>query len=68
LAVPGLFFNAFFRNRITRIAMDTANIADDLLTQMYHNSKRPSAPVVATTVPPAPDPRSSTPTQAISTK
>ena len=44
IAVPGLFFNAFFRNRITRIAMDTANIADDLLTQMYHNSKRP-APV-----------------------
>jgi biopolymer transport protein ExbB len=46
LAVPGLFFNAFFRNRITRIAMDTANIADDLLTQMYHNSKKP-APVPA---------------------
>jgi biopolymer transport protein ExbB len=40
IAVPGLFFNAFFRNRITRISMDTANIADDLLTQMYHNSKK----------------------------
>jgi biopolymer transport protein ExbB len=52
LAVPGLFFNAFFRNRITRIAMDTANIADDLLTQMYHNSKKPAAPVAA----PAPAP------------
>jgi hypothetical protein len=23
--------------------MDTANVADDLLTQMYHNSKRPPA-------------------------
>jgi biopolymer transport protein ExbB len=46
IAVPGLFFNAFFRNRITRLSMDTANIADDLLTQMYHNSKRP-APAAA---------------------
>jgi biopolymer transport protein ExbB len=41
IAVPGLFFNAFFRNRITRISMDVANIADDLLTQMYHSSKKP---------------------------
>jgi hypothetical protein len=22
--------------------METANVADDLLTQMYHNSKRPA--------------------------
>jgi hypothetical protein len=34
--------------------MDTANIADDLLTQMYHNSKKaavavPAAPATATT-------------------
>src|SRR5205085_12144472 len=43
IAVPGLFFNAFFRNRITRIAIDTANIADDLVTQLYHHSKRPVA-------------------------
>jgi biopolymer transport protein ExbB len=54
IAVPGLFFNAFFRNRITRISMDTANIADDLLTQMYHNSKKaavspvPAAPTTTT--------------------
>lgn len=48
IAVPGLFFNAFFRNRITRIAMDTSNIADDLLTQMYHNSKKPAAPTPPT--------------------
>jgi len=67
LAVPGLFFNAFFRNRITRISMDTANIADDLLTQMYHNSKRPSAPVVAAAAPPL-DPRATTPTQAMQAK
>ena len=43
IAVPGLFFNAFFRNRITRISMDVVNIADDLLTQMYHGSKRAAA-------------------------
>jgi biopolymer transport protein ExbB len=24
--------------------MDVGNIADDLLTQMYHNSKKPAAP------------------------
>lgn len=48
LAVPAIFFNAFFRNRIIRVSMDTGNIADDLLTQMYHNSKRPaSAPGAA---------------------
>jgi biopolymer transport protein ExbB len=40
LAVPAIFCHALFRNRLTRISMDTANIADDLLTQMYHNSKR----------------------------
>jgi len=44
LSVPAIFFNAFFKNRITRITMDTEHIADDLLTQMYHNSKKPGAP------------------------
>jgi biopolymer transport protein ExbB len=44
LAVPAIFCHAFFRNRLVRMGMDTANIADDLLTQIYHNSKRP-APV-----------------------
>jgi biopolymer transport protein ExbB len=52
IAVPGLFFNAFFRNRITRISMDTANIADDLLTQMYHNSKKPAVAAVPVASPP----------------
>ncbi len=41
LAVPAIFCHAFFRNRLLRMGMDTANVADDLLTQMYHNSKRP---------------------------
>jgi biopolymer transport protein ExbB len=48
LAVPAIFCHAFFRNRITRITMETANVADDLLTQMYHNSKpRAGTPVGA---------------------
>lgn len=42
IAVPAIFCHAFFRNRLIRIAMDTANVADDLLTQMFHNSKRPA--------------------------
>ena len=42
LSVPAIFCHAFFKNRLTRISMDTANIADDLLTQMYHNSKKPA--------------------------
>src|SRR5262245_59700502 len=44
ISVPAIFFNAFFRNRITRVCMDVGHIADDLLTQMYHNSKKPAAP------------------------
>jgi biopolymer transport protein ExbB len=63
IAVPGLFFNAFFRNRITRISMDTANIADDLLTQMYHNSKKPAPPTPST-----PDVRTPTGSSAVPSK
>ena len=44
LSVPAIFCHTFFKNRLTRISMDTANIADDLLTQMYHNSKKPAPP------------------------
>jgi len=44
LAVPAIFFNAFFKNRIVHVSMDCDNIADDLLTQMYHNSKKPGPP------------------------
>ncbi len=42
LSVPAIFSHTFFKNRLTRISMDTANVADDLLTQMYHNSKKPA--------------------------
>lgn len=51
LSVPAIFFHTFYRNRVIRLAMDTSNVADDLLTQMYHNSKKaggpPSSPEVA---------------------
>lgn len=56
LAVPAIFFHAFFRNRLIRISMDSANLADELLTQMYHFSRRPApaetraAPATATPV------------------
>jgi biopolymer transport protein ExbB len=57
IAVPAIFFNAFFKNRITRVCMDVGHIADDLLTQMYHNSKKPApaaaAPPAGTAPPPA---------------
>ena len=54
LSVPAIFAHAFFRNRLIRITMDVANIADDLLTQMYHNSKKPAVPEAPA---PAADPR-----------
>jgi biopolymer transport protein ExbB len=47
MAVPAIFCQAFFHTRLVRIAMDTSNLADDLLTQMYHNSKRPPVPTAA---------------------
>jgi biopolymer transport protein ExbB len=40
ISVPAIFCHAFFRNRLVRITMDASNVADDLLTQMYHNSKK----------------------------
>jgi biopolymer transport protein ExbB len=57
LAVPAIFCHSLFKNRLIRIAMDVQNIADDLLTQMYHNSKRPgAAPMNAQQRAPAPAP------------
>lgn len=50
VAVPAIFFFTFFKNRLTAIAMNTTNLADDLLTQMFHNSKR-TAPGGATAGP-----------------
>ena len=50
--MPAIFFNAFYRNRITRVCMDVGHIADDLLTQMYHNSKKATTPSPSTTATP----------------
>lgn len=40
LAVPAIFCHQMFRSRLTRISMDVGSIADDLLTQMFHNSRQ----------------------------
>ncbi len=45
IAVPAIAFNTYFRNRITQVSLDVGNVSDDLLTQMYHNSKKPGGPV-----------------------
>jgi biopolymer transport protein ExbB len=48
IAVPAIFCHALFKNRLTRIAMDAANLSDDLLTQMYHNSRKAASTTSAT--------------------
>jgi biopolymer transport protein ExbB len=56
ISVPAIFCYSFFKNRLVRISMDTSNLADDLLTQMYHNSKKVAAeaePAPARTTAPA---------------
>jgi biopolymer transport protein ExbB len=55
LSVPAIFCHAFFRNRLIKLSHDTGNVADDLLTQMYHNSKK--APTAAGSAEMAPEPR-----------
>ncbi len=40
IACPAIFFFTFFKNRLTGISVNVSNLADDLLTQMYHNSKK----------------------------
>jgi biopolymer transport protein ExbB len=51
IALPAIALNTFFRNRITQVSMDVGPVAEDLLTQMYHNSKKappgPGAPAPA---------------------
>jgi biopolymer transport protein ExbB len=48
ISVPAIFFYTFFKNRLTAISTNTSNLADDLLTQMYHNSRK-AAPTQAPT-------------------
>jgi len=61
ISVPAIFFHAFFRNRLIRIAMETGAVADDLLTQMYYNSRRAAANTPPT-VEAVPQPVAKTPT------
>ncbi len=57
MSVPAIFFHAFFKNRLIRITHDAGNVADDLLTQMYYNSKKPApAAEVADTLAAVPPP------------
>jgi biopolymer transport protein ExbB len=67
LAVPSIFFNAFFKNRIIHVSMDCGNIADDLLTQMYHNSKKagPTGGVPTAAAAAPSDPRGITPVKPV---
>ena len=51
IAVPAIAMNTFFRNRITQVSLDVSHVADDLLTQMYHNSKKPPAGAAPAAVP-----------------
>jgi len=38
ISVPAIFCYTFFRNRLVRLTMDAGNLADDLLTQIYHHA------------------------------
>src|SRR5262249_51705858 len=50
IACPAIFFFTFFKNRLTNISVNVSNLADDLLTQMYHNSKKTGGPTAETSV------------------
>jgi len=53
LAVPAIFCHAFFRNRLVKIANEAASIADDLLTQMFHFSRKSAPPEPRTAAAPS---------------
>lgn len=44
MAGPCIFGQVFFSNRLVQIDLDVRLITDDMLTQMYHNSKKVVAP------------------------
>ena len=43
ISVPAIFCYTFFRNRLVRVTLEVGNLADDLLTQMYHQSQNEPA-------------------------
>lgn len=51
ISVPAIFFFTFFKNRLTALSNNTGNLADDLLTQMYHNTKKPAEKPAAAPAP-----------------
>ncbi len=66
LSLPAIVAHQFFKNRLSAVTQDTANIGDDLLTQMYHNSKKPNpAPTQPATVTVVPDTRQATGVKAV---
>jgi biopolymer transport protein ExbB len=42
LSLPAIFFHALFKNRLVKLTHEAGTVADDLLTQMYYNSKKPA--------------------------
>jgi biopolymer transport protein ExbB len=64
IAVPAIAFNTYFRNRITQLMLEVGHVADDLLTQMYPNSKKPGVPASPATAMPAAPVAAATPVAA----
>jgi biopolymer transport protein ExbB len=64
ISVPAITFNTYFRNRITQIMLEVGHVADDLLTQMYHNSKKPGVPASPAAAMPAAPVAAATPVAA----
>lgn len=54
ISCPAIFFFSMFKNRLANITHNVTNLADDLLTQMYHNSKKPGAAAAPAAAPAAP--------------
>lgn len=55
IAVPAIFFFAFFRNRIAQIAMETTRIADRTIAAFWTAAKQPNTqPVSQSGTPPQP--------------
>jgi biopolymer transport protein ExbB len=68
VSVPAIFFYTFFTKRLVRICVEVGQTSDDLLTQLFHSTRRPatasapamapvSAPVAAAIPVPAAPPR-----------
>lgn len=58
VSVPAIFFFTFFTKRLVRICVEVGQTSDDLLTQLYHSTRRagPVAAPIATAVPVPPAP------------